>query len=75
MCHAVPARVVEVLEGERARVDLGGVRQEVSTVLVGAVTPGEYLVVHVGFALGRMDAGKADATLALLAAEGMEAAR
>lgn len=73
MCHAVPARVVEVLDGERARVDLGGVRQEVSTVLVGAVTAGEYLVVHVGFALGRMDAGKADATLALLAAEGMEA--
>ncbi len=75
MCHAVPARVVEVLEGERARVDLGGVRQEVSTVLVGAVAAGEYLVVHVGFALGRMDADKADATLALLAAEGMEAAQ
>ena len=67
--------MVEVLEGERARVDSGGVRQEVSPVLVGAVTPGGYLVVHVGFALGRMDADKADATLARLAAESLETAR
>ena len=68
MCHAVPARVLEALSGETARVELGGARQTVSTALVGDVAPGEYLVVHVGFALGRLDAAEAEATLAGLAA-------
>jgi hydrogenase expression/formation protein HypC len=69
MCHAVPARVVELLDGDSVRVELGGVRKQVSTALVGAVEVGDYLVVHVGFALGRLDTAEAEATLALLAAE------
>jgi len=73
MCHAVPARVLEALPGDTARVELGGARQTVSTALVGAVGPGDYLVVHVGFALGRLDAADAEATLAALAATGAPA--
>lgn len=74
MCHAMPARVIEVLPGDEARVLLMGARSTVSTALVGSVAPGEYLMVHVGFALGRMDAAEARATLAAMAAEATEAA-
>lgn len=67
MCHAVPAKVTEVLAGEMAEVDLSGARQQVSTVLVGPVEPGDYLLVHVGYALGRIDPDEAAATLSALA--------
>ncbi|MCL4485200.1 MAG: HypC/HybG/HupF family hydrogenase formation chaperone [Nitrospirae bacterium] len=66
MCLAVPVFVVEVLEGSRARVRLGGVVQEVSTVLVDNVREGDYLIVHVGFALSRLDQEEAQRTLALM---------
>ncbi|PKM15173.1 MAG: HypC/HybG/HupF family hydrogenase formation chaperone [Gammaproteobacteria bacterium HGW-Gammaproteobacteria-2] len=69
MCHAVPAQVVEVLDADNARIEIGGVRRVVSTALVGTLAVGDFVVVHVGFALGRLDAAEAEATLALLAAE------
>ncbi|GAA5066530.1 HypC/HybG/HupF family hydrogenase formation chaperone [Roseibacterium beibuensis] len=67
MCHAVPARVTRVLDGDLAEIDLGGARKTVSTVLVGPVIEGEFLLVHVGYALGRIDPDEAEATLAALA--------
>jgi hydrogenase expression/formation protein HypC len=67
MCLAVPARVVRLLEGEWCVVDLGGVEKEVSTALVDDVGEGDYLVVHVGYALGRLDVAEAERTLELLA--------
>lgn len=72
MCHAIPARVVEVLPDEEAIVDLDGARKRVTTMLVGAVTAGEYLLVHVGHALGRIDEDEARETLALIAELGAE---
>lgn len=66
MCHAVPARVVAVLPDEMATVELSGARKTVSTVLVGPVAAGEYLLVHVGYALGRIDEAEAAGTLAAL---------
>lgn len=67
MCHAVPAQVVDILADDRVRVEVGGVQKTVSTVLVGPVEPGDYLIVHVGFALNRLDPEEAEATLAALA--------
>lgn len=67
MCLAVPARVVALRGPDRAEVELGGVRKEISTALVEAVREGEYLIVHVGFALGRIDEAEAARTLALMA--------
>lgn len=77
MCLAVPARVVRHPAGGRCVVDLGGVEKEVSTALVEAVALGDYLVVHVGYALAKLDVDEAEATLALLRelAETAEAAR
>ena len=67
MCHAIPAQVIEVLNAEQAKVEVGGVHQTVSTLLVDPVTVGDYLIIHVGFALDKLDPDEADATLAALA--------
>ncbi|AXE30839.1 hydrogenase assembly protein HupF [Chromobacterium phragmitis] len=70
MCLAIPARVTEVLEPDQARVELGGVHKIISTALVDAARVGDYLIVHVGFAIGRLDPAEAERTLALLAEMG-----
>ena len=65
MCLAIPARVVERGEGDQAVVELGGVRTPISLALVDDVAVGDYVIVHVGFALTRLDPAEAEATLAL----------
>ncbi len=67
MCLALPARIVEVLDAETAIVDLGGVRKQISIALVPEAQVGDYVIVHVGYALGRLDEAEAQATLALFA--------
>jgi len=67
MCLAVPARVVECLEGDRALIDLEGVRMEISLELIDDVRPGDYVIVHVGYAIGKIDPDEAERTLALFA--------
>jgi hydrogenase expression/formation protein HypC len=71
MCLAIPARVVELREGDQAVIDLGGVRKEISLALVEDVAPGDYVIVHVGYALQKVDPEEAEKTLALFA--GLEA--
>lgn len=67
MCLAIPARVVEILENDMAIVDVGGVRKTISLALVDDVAAGDYVIVHVGFALNRLDPEEAAKTLALFA--------
>jgi len=67
MCLALPARVVELLDGEQALVDLGGVRKAVSIALVPEARVDDYVIVHVGFAIGLIDPEEAARTLALFA--------
>jgi len=67
MCLAIPAKVVEIAEGDQAIVDLGGVRKDVSLALVEDVKVGDYVIVHVGYALTRLDPEEAEKTLALMA--------
>jgi len=67
MCLAIPAKVVELLGGDMAVVELGGVRKDVSLALVEDVALGDYLIIHVGFALTRLDEEEAAKTLALFA--------
>ena len=67
MCLAIPARVVEILLEARATVDLGGIRKSIDVSLLGDVALDEYVVVHVGFAIGRIDPDEAARTLALFA--------
>ena len=67
MCLALPARVVELLSGQRAVVDLGGVRKEVSIDLVDDAQVDDYVIIHVGYAIGKIDPEEAQRTLALFA--------
>jgi len=71
MCLAIPARVAELLPDDRARVELGGVAKEISLALVDGIAVGDYVIVHVGYALSRLDQEEAEATLALFAQAGL----
>lgn len=71
MCLAIPARVVEIAQNDQAIVDLGGVRKDVSLALVEDVQVGDYVIVHVGYALTRLDPEEAEKTLALMAEAGL----
>lgn len=71
MCLAIPARLVEYVDDDRmyGKVELGGVNRRVNTsLLVGPDTtePGEYVLVHVGFALSRVSEEEARETLRIL---------
>ena len=50
-----------------ATVDAGGVRKEISVSLLNDVAVGDYVILHVGYALSRLDPAEAERTLALLA--------
>jgi hydrogenase expression/formation protein HypC len=67
MCLAIPAQVVELREGDNAVVDLAGVRKEISLSLVDDVVVGDYVIVHVGYALNKLDPEEAAKTLVLFA--------
>lgn len=67
MCLAIPARVVAVNGEDQARIDIVGVQKEISTALIDNVAVGDYLIVHVGHAIGRIDPDEAQKTLAYLA--------
>jgi len=73
MCLAIPALVVDILDGDRAVVDLGGVRKDISLALVENVAVGDYVIIHVGFALQRLQVEEAERTLALFRQLGSEA--
>ena len=73
MCLAIPARVVAI-DGDNAIVDLGGVRKDVSLALVEDVAIDDYVIVHVGYALNKLDPEEAAKTLALFAEMGAIAA-
>ncbi|MDC7786995.1 HypC/HybG/HupF family hydrogenase formation chaperone [Rhodoplanes sp. TEM] len=70
MCLAIPARVTALLPDGMAKVSLDGVSKVISVALVEGVAPGDYVVLHVGYALARIDAAEAERTLALLAEAG-----
>ncbi|MBF0268399.1 MAG: HypC/HybG/HupF family hydrogenase formation chaperone [Alphaproteobacteria bacterium] len=67
MCLAMPARVVEMRDDDQAVVELDGVRKEISVALIEAPRVGDYVIVHVGYALSRLDPEEAAKTLALFA--------
>jgi len=73
MCLAIPVRVVEILPDEMAKVSLDGVVKIVSTALVEDLEVGDYVVLHVGYALSKIDPEEAERTLELLREAGMAA--
>lgn len=70
MCLALPALVTELLPDDNAKVNLGGVVKTVSLALVSDVAVGDYVIVHVGYALSVIDPEEAARTLELFAEMG-----
>lgn len=67
MCLAIPVKVEELRDNSRAIVELEGVRREVSVALLEDVKVGDYVIVHVGVALNKLDPEEAAKTLQLFA--------
>lgn len=71
MCLAIPARVELVEAGDMAVVAIETVRKRISTALLDEVAAGDYVLVHVGYALHRLSEEEAEHTLALMADAGV----
>jgi len=71
MCLAIPARVVDLPEPDVALIDVDGVQKRISLALVDGVRPGDYVIVHVGYALTRLDPEEAERTLATFVEAGL----
>lgn len=67
MCLALPCRIVELLDHEQALIEVAGMRKEISLALIEGAAVGDFVIVHVGYALARLDPDEAERTLALFA--------
>jgi hydrogenase expression/formation protein HypC len=65
MCLALPGLVIELPGDEQAVADFGGIRKTINVALVPEVRVGDYVIVHVGHAIGILDPAEAAATLEL----------
>ena len=74
MCLAIPGQIVEVVDetNRLARVEVAGVHRNVNIGLFDDVGPGDWVLIHVGFAISQIDEAEAHATLALLQAMGAD---
>jgi hydrogenase expression/formation protein HypC len=68
MCLAIPGKIVEIVDEENqiAKVEVGGVRRNVNTGLLDDTKVGEYVLIHVGFAMSKVDEKEAEETLRML---------
>lgn len=68
MCVGIPARVVSIDDEHNATVDVEGVRRQVNVLMVldDGLAVGDWVLLHVGFAMSKIDADEAAATLAFM---------
>lgn len=72
MCLAIPAEVISIdTDNDSAVVSVGGIKKQISLALVDDVVIGDYLLIHVGYALNKIDPDEAQKTLELFAEAGM----
>ena len=64
MCLAIPMKIVK-MEGDNGIVEVGGVKRQVGIALTKDVKVGDYVIVHAGFAIQRLDEKEALETIAL----------
>jgi hydrogenase expression/formation protein HypC len=65
MCLAIPVKVEKILADDIAIVDIGGVKKEISVALIDDLVIGDFVIMHVGYALNKIDPDEAEKTLAL----------
>lgn len=73
MCLAVPVQIKEIIDEDTALCEIAGVRKTISTSLIEDLKVGDYVILHVGYALQKIDPEEAERTLALFA--GVESAQ
>lgn len=66
MCLAIPVRVTELIDEDRALVAAGNVIREINIALIDGLEVGDYVILHVGFALSKVDAEEAQRTLDMM---------
>jgi len=66
MCLAIPAEVTKLLPDQMAVVSIDGVSKEISVALIEDLAVGDYVIIHVGYALTKIDPEEAQRTLELL---------
>jgi hydrogenase expression/formation protein HypC len=68
MCLAIPGKIVEIVDVENqiAKVEVGGVRRNINTGMIDDTRVGDYVLIHVGFAMSKIDEHEAEETLRLL---------
>lgn len=67
MCLAIPALLEALLDEDQATVNLAGIRKTISIALIEDARVGDYVIVHVGHAIGKIDPDEAQRTLAVFA--------
>jgi len=65
MCLSIPAKVVKI-NGDSATVSVGGTKYEASLILMDGVKEGDYILLHSGYAIGKIDSAKAEENLTLM---------
>ena len=71
MCLAIPLRITEITGEHSANGEVGGIVKEVNLSLVDDIQVGDFVIVHVGFALSKLEPEEAEQTLALFAEAGV----
>ena len=66
MCLAIAGRVEKLLDNGYATIDFGGIKKRVSVELIKDIKIGDYVMVHVGFAISKVDKKRADESLRLI---------
>ncbi len=65
MCLAIPAEIVQIADNDLAVVEMGGARKRVSIQLVDDAAVGDFVLVHAGFAIDKIDRAEAQKTMEL----------
>jgi hydrogenase expression/formation protein HypC len=65
MCLAVPAEIISLYDDHLALVEIGGIQKEISTMLLDNVCVGDFVIIHVGYALSKLNRAEAQKTLQL----------
>ena len=70
MCLAIPVQIKEIVDENTAVAEISGLKKTISTALLDDVKVGDYVILHVGYALQKIDPAEAKKTLSLFASEG-----
>lgn len=65
MCYAIPAKILEINE-DTAQVDYGGVKKKVNICLLEKIKVGDYILIHAGFAIEKLEKQSAEETLKII---------